>query len=72
MFLLDGCECGDMVSDHDYLLSIAVIHRLFDEGEVSLKFIVNVLRNESTFVVENLGVVVHATLNGDFINGRYS
>ena len=70
MYLFDGCECGEMVSDHDYFLGVANIHRLFDEGEVPLEFIVNVLRNESTFVVENLDVVVHAALDSNLVSWR--
>ena len=48
---------------------IAISHSLFDEREVSLEFIVDILRNEPAFVVENLGVVVHATLDSHFVNG---
>ncbi len=60
------------MSDNNYSLGVAVSHSHFDEGEVSLEFIVDVLRNESAFVVENLGAVVHAVLDDDFINGWYS
>ena len=69
MFFLNDYECGEVVSDNDYFLGIAIFHRLFDECEISLKFIVNVLRNESAPVVKNLGVVVHAALDSHFVNG---
>lgn len=42
---IDGGECGKMVSDNHNLLRIAFAYSLFNEGEVSLKFIVDVLGN---------------------------
>ena len=69
MPVFDSCECWEVVSDNDYFFGIAISHSLFDEREVSLEFIVDILRNEPAFVVENLGVVVHATLDSHFVNG---
>ena len=49
MPVFDGCECWEVVSDNDYFFGIAISHSLFDEREVSLEFIVDILRNEPTF-----------------------
>lgn len=61
-----------MVSYNDNLLRIALLDSPLNESEILFKLIVYVLENQATFVVENLRAIVHAILNCELIDNRYS
>ena len=63
----DYLQCGKVVCNHHYVLSIALGHTLFDKCQTFLVLYIEIISGESSTSIQYLPEVVHTTTNEIFV-----